>query len=94
MELKIDETKNIAHIKLTGSLDSKEILDAFDTVVADKKYKKGMGRLWDFQKADLSSLTTDTVKQMAQYMFTPYPSVSSACQCFTQRLRLLHQRFV
>ena len=67
MELKVDKTKNIAHIKLTGSLDSKEILDAFDTVVADKKYKKGMGRLWDFREADLSSLTTDTVKQMAQY---------------------------
>ena len=67
MELKVDKTKNIAHIKLTGALDSKEILEAFDSVVADKKYKKGMGRLWDFMEADLSSLTTDTVKQMAQY---------------------------
>ena len=67
MELKIDNRKKIAHITLRGPLSREEILKAFDEVVADKNYKKGMGRLWDFREADLSLLTTDTVKQMAQY---------------------------
>ena len=67
MELKIDNRKKIAHITLRGPLNREEILNAFDDVVADKNYKRGMGRLWDFREADLSLLTTDTVKQMAQY---------------------------
>ena len=82
MELKIDTTKNIAHIKLTGSLGSKEILDAFETVVANNKYKKGMGRLWDFREADLSSLTTDTVKQMAQYSLKFPPGINDVRVAF------------
>ena len=88
MEVNIDETKNIAHIKLTGSLDSKEILDAFDTVVADKKYKKGMGRLWDFREADLSSLTTDTVKQMAQYSLKFPPGINDVKVAFVASRQL------
>ena len=82
MELKIDKIKNIAHIKLTGSLSSKEILDAFETVVANNKYKKGMGRLWDFREADLSSLTTDTVKQMAQYSLKFPPGINDVRVAF------------
>jgi hypothetical protein len=82
MELKIDKTKNIAHIKLTGPLNSKEILKAFDGVVTDKNYKKGMGRLWDFRKADLSSLTTDTVKQMAQYSLNFPPGINDVKVAF------------
>ena len=82
MKLKIDKTKNIAHIKLTGSLNSKEILDAFDAVVADNEYKQGMGRLWDFREADLSSLTTDTVKQMAQYSLKFPPGINDVRVAF------------
>ena len=82
MEIKIDKTKNIAHIKLTGSLDSKVILKAFDDVVSHKNYKKGMGRLWDFRKADLSLLTTDTVKQMAQYSLNFPPGINDVKVAF------------
>jgi hypothetical protein len=57
-------------------------LDAFDFVVADKKYKKGMGRLWDFREADLSSLTTDTVKQMAQYSLKFPPGINDVKVAF------------
>jgi len=67
MDLRIDEEKNIAHIKLSGMLSKKTILDAFDLTVADKGYKKGMGRLWDFRDADLSSLESETVIEMVQY---------------------------
>ena len=72
MDLRIDEEKNIAHIKLSGVLSSKAILDAFDSAVTDKRYKDGMGRLWDFRDADLSSLSSETVVSMAQYS-TRYP---------------------
>jgi hypothetical protein len=82
MDLRIEKTKKIAHIKLSGLLSSKEILDAFDTVVADKKYKKGMGRLWDFREADFSSLTTDTVRQMAQYSLKFPPGINDVKVAF------------
>ena len=67
MELRIDEEKNIAYIKLTGLLSKKVILNAFDLTVSDKRYKKGMGRLWDFRDSDLSSLDSVTITEMAQY---------------------------
>ena len=67
MDLKIDEDKNLAYIKLSGQLNRKIILDAFDLTVSDKRYKSGMGRLWDFRDADLSSLESETVIEMAQY---------------------------
>jgi len=67
MKLRIDEKKNIAYIKLSGQLSQEVILRAFDLTVSDKKYKKGMGRLWDFRDADLSSLGSETIAAMAQY---------------------------
>ena len=67
MELRIDEEKNIAFIKLSGRLSKKSILDAFDSAISNAKYKSGMGRLWDFRDADLSSLETETIVAMAQY---------------------------
>ncbi len=70
MNLQIDEEKNIAYIKLSGQLDKKAILDTFDLTVSDKRYKNGMGRLWDFRDADLSSLKSETVIEMAQYSKT------------------------
>jgi len=67
MELKIDQEKNIAYIKIIGSVSSKDILDAFDIAVSDEKYQKGMGRLWDFTEIDLSLLDSSVIPIMAQY---------------------------
>jgi hypothetical protein len=67
MELRIDETKNIVYIKITGKVRSKDILEAFDLAVSSEKYKKGMGRLWDFTNIDLSSIESDAISAMAQY---------------------------
>ncbi len=36
MEIRIDETKNIAYIKITGRVYSKDILDALDSVAASE----------------------------------------------------------
>jgi len=73
MNLCIDKEKNIAYIKLSGQLSQKEILSAFDLAVADNRYREGMGRLWDFRDADLSSLKSETVLEMAQYSLN-FPS--------------------
>lgn len=67
MDLRIDEEKNIAYIKLSGMLSRKDILSAFDLTVSDKRYKDGMGRLWDFRDAELSSLDSEIITAMAQY---------------------------
>jgi hypothetical protein len=67
MELRIDTEKNIAYIKLSGLLSKEVILSAFDLTVSDKRYRKGMGRLWDFRDGDLSSLDSETITAMAQY---------------------------
>ena len=42
MDILFDETKNIAYIKITGLVSSKEILEAFDIAVSSEKYKTGM----------------------------------------------------
>jgi len=57
MELRIDEKKNIAYIKLSGVVTEKDILGAFDATVSSNNYQKGMGRLWDLRDVDLSSLS-------------------------------------
>ncbi|NNK86197.1 MAG: hypothetical protein HKO91_11670 [Desulfobacterales bacterium] len=67
MDLYFDEEKYIAYIKLSGRLDRKVILSAFDLTVSDKRYRVGMGRVWDFRDADLSSLDSGTIIEMAQY---------------------------
>ncbi len=73
MDLRTDKEKNIAYIKLSGQLSKKAILRAFDLAVADIRYRDGMGRLWDFRDADLSSLKSETVFEMAQYSLN-FPS--------------------
>ena len=67
MELRFDQEKNIAYIKLSGLLSKEIILNSFDLTVSDKRYKKGMGRLWDFRDADLSCPDNETITAMAQY---------------------------
>jgi hypothetical protein len=73
MELKIDQEKNIAYIKIIGPVSSKDILEAFDVAVSDEKYKKGMGRLWDFTEIDLSSIESSVIPSMARHslLFPP-----------------------
>ncbi len=82
MNLKIDEEKNIAYIKLSGLLSKMTILNAFDQVVSDARYKKGMGRLWDFRDADLSSLESETVIEMAQYSLRFPPGINDVKVAF------------
>ena len=76
MDLQIDEKRNIAYIKLSGPLSKENILNAFDLTVSDKRYRKGMGRLWDFRDADLSSLDTKTITTMAQYSLKFPPGIN------------------
>lgn len=42
MDLRLDEEKNIAYIRLSGLLNERVILDAFDAAVADEHYRPGM----------------------------------------------------
>jgi hypothetical protein len=67
VDLQFDEARNIAHIKLAGELSERVILDAFDAAVSHTEYRNGMGRLWDFRDADLSSLDAATVIRMTKY---------------------------
>jgi hypothetical protein len=67
MDLRVNEAKNIAYIKVTGKVTSKEILHGFDLAVSSEKYKKGMGRLWDFSDIDLALLDSNVIPEMAQH---------------------------
>ena len=73
MEIRIDETKHIAYIKLVGKVKSKDILRAFDEAVSSQKYQPGMARLWDFTEIDLTSLEYNLIPDMARYS-TKFPS--------------------
>ena len=82
MDLRIDEKKNIAYIKLSGLLSKKIILSAFDLTVSDKRYKDGMGRLWDFRDSVLSSLDSETIVAMAQYSLKFPPGINDVKVAF------------
>jgi len=82
MDLRIDEKKNIAYIKLSGLLIKEVIFRALDSTVSDRRYKKGMGRLWDFRDADLSLLDLDVVKEMAQYSLRFPPGINDVKVAF------------
>ena len=88
MDLRIDETKNIAYIKITGKVRSKDILDAFDLAVSSEKYKKGMGRLWDFTEIDLSSLESNVIPSMAQYSLNFPTGIRDVKVAFVVRVSL------
>ena len=82
MELRFDEKRKIAHIRMSGALSSEEILGAFDAAVSDDRYRDGMGRLWDLREADLSSLDAQIIVSMAQYSLKYPPGVNDAKVAF------------
>ena len=82
MDLRIDETRNIAYIKLSGSVGSTDILEAFDIAVSSEKYKKGMGRLWDFTDIDLSSLNSSFIPEMAKHSLSFPPGIGDVKVAF------------
>ncbi|NNL76759.1 MAG: hypothetical protein HKO68_10535 [Desulfobacterales bacterium] len=88
MELKIDVENNVVYIKLSGLLSKKVILGAFDLTVSDKRYKKGMGRLWDFRGADLSSLDSEAITAMAQYSLKFPPGINDVKVAFVTSTEL------
>ena len=75
MDLRVDETKNIAYIKISGKTGPKEILDAFDKAVSSGQYRKGMGRLWDFTEVDLTSLDSVAIPAMAKHSLKFPPGI-------------------
>jgi len=82
MHLEIDEIKNIAYVKLTGRVNSKDVLDAFDITVSHEKYRKGMGRIWDFREVDLSAIHSEMIVQMAQYSTRFPPGINDVKVAF------------
>ena len=82
MDIRFDRSKNIAYIKIVGPVSSEEILKAFDITVSSKKYKTGMGRLWDFSEADLSSIDSYTIRKMAQYSLSFPPGINDVKVAF------------
>jgi len=73
MEIRVDEVKQIAYIKLVGKVKSKDILSAFDNAVSSESYQPGMARLWDFTEIDLTSLEFNLIPDMARYS-TKFPT--------------------
>ena len=63
---KIDITfcpqKNYVLVCIAGLLMLEEIVNTFKLVVTSKKFKHGMGRIWDLSQADLSELSMDKVR--------------------------------
>ena len=88
MKLQIDEEKNIAYIKLSGVLSKEIVLAAFDSTVSDKRYRKGMGRLWDFRGADLDFLDSGTIVEMAQYSLRFPPGINDVKVAFVTSTEL------
>ena len=88
MDMRVDDQKNIAYIRLTGLLERKVILEAFDAAVADDRYRDGMARLWDFRDADLSAMDTATIAEMAEYSKKFPPGVNDVKVAFVAGRKL------
>jgi hypothetical protein len=88
MELRTDEAKNIAYIRLVGPLNREIILAAFNATVSDRRYRKGMSRLWDFRDADLSSLDSSTIAEMAEYSIKFPPGINDVKVAFVASRKL------
>ena len=88
MELRTDEAKNIAYIRLVGPLNREIILAAFDAAVSDRRYRKEMSRLWDFRDADLSSLDSSTIAEMAEYSIKFPPGINDVKVAFVASRKL------
>jgi hypothetical protein len=88
MELRTDEAKNIAYIRLVGPLNREIILAAFDAAVSDRRYRKGMSRLWDFRDADLPSLVSSTIAEMAEYSIKFPPGINDVKVAFVASRKL------
>jgi len=88
MELRTDKAKNIAYIRLVGPLNREIILAAFDAAVSDRRYRKGMSRLWDFRDADLSSLDSSTIAEMAEYSIKFPPGINDVKVAFVASRKL------
>ena len=82
MDLKIEKEKNVAYIKLSGPISREAFFAAFDLTVSDKRYKHGMGRLWDFREANLSSLDSKTITDLAEYSSKFPPGINDAKVAF------------
>ena len=82
MDLRIDEEKNIAYIKIKGKVSSEDILAAFDAAISSEKYRKGMGRLCDFTEIDLSSLDSSVIPRMAEYSLSFPPGINDVKVAF------------
>ena len=82
MTLQFDDENNIACIRITGRLSRDIILRAFDAAVEDPRYRPGMGRLWDFREADLSSLDSTTIAEMAKYSLKFPPGINDVKVAF------------
>jgi hypothetical protein len=67
MSFDFNKEQNFCIIKMAGLLTSEQIFHAFDAAVSHIEYQKGMARIWDFRKADLSLVNTDSIMSMAQY---------------------------
>lgn len=82
LTIQIDDKKNVAIITMTGKPDKDLILKGFDETVKDERYKPGMGRLWDFRKADLSLLESSSIIAMVDYTTQLPPGISDVKVAF------------
>lgn len=82
VDIRTDQTKNIAYIKLSGSPDRDAILAAFDATVESPGYCAGMGRLWDFRDTDLSGLNAATIVALTKHSAGYPPGINDVKVAF------------
>lgn len=66
VRIEIDVAKGIAYIKIYGCIYESDIRQAFNSVISNSEYKKGMCRLWDLSEADLSTIDNASLESLAK----------------------------
>lgn len=64
-----DEDADVVVVRPEGALDADRLIDLNMRVIEHRKFRPGMGVLWDLRAADVSSLGTEdlhTIKDLAE----------------------------
>lgn len=72
----IDQDKNLASIKLTGSPTIQEVQDIVYALLGHPVYKEGMDEIWDTSEACIAHWTEDEMRTQAFFVKDAVPEVS------------------
>ncbi len=74
--INIDQDKNIAYIKITGSPTIQEMQKVIHALLEHPEYKEGMDEIWDSRGSSIAHWTEDEMRSQMFFSKTAVPDVT------------------